>query len=146
MYPLIRDGDWIEVIPVSIGEIRIGDVIFFRSGSHLFAHRVTRRLDGDGGIHLSTRGDRHLLGERPVDLGTDLIGRVQTVYRGRRVIRLDRGLSGFLGQLIVRSRTAHLCVWGLGRIWSRCTRLVQELVPFRTGFRDEPRASRSKET
>ncbi len=140
MYPFIRDGDWAEIVPVPVDEIRVGDVVFSRTGPQLFAHRVIRRISGEQKIQLITRGDNHLREERPVDPAADLIGRIQTVYRGHRRIRMDRGLPGYLGKLVARSTAVHFCIcWG-GRIWMRGTGLLRRLVPPGANHQHRPQA------
>ena len=138
MYPFIRDGDWAEIVPVSAEEIHVGDVVFSRTGQQLFAHRVIRRVPGEQRVLLITRGDNHLREERPVDPSADLIGRVQTVYRGCRTIRLDRGLASYLGKLVARNRIAHFCVWSLGRIWRRAAGLLHQGVLSGTRHQGKP--------
>jgi hypothetical protein len=126
MYPFIRDGDCVEVVPVSADDVCVGDVVLSRTGRQLFAHRVIRRIPGEQKVELITRGDNHFHEERPVDSAADLIGRIQTVYRGCRMIRLDRGLRGYLGKLVAQSGIARFCVWWAGRIWKRGEDLVRQ--------------------
>ena len=140
MYPFIKDGDWAEIVPVPVDEIHVGDVILSRTGRQLFAHRVIRRIPGEQNIHLITRGDNHLREERPVDPAADLLGRIQVVYRGHRMIRIDRGLSGCLGRLAARSRIAHTCIWGMARTWKRGTWLLRQSVLPGTRHQDKPQA------
>jgi len=140
MYPFIRDGDWVEIVPVPVDEICIGDVILSRTGLQLFAHRVIRRIPGEQNIQLITRGDNHLREERPVDPDADLIGRIQIVYRGRRMIRLDCGLPGCLGKLAARSRIAHSCIWGMAHIRQRGVWLLHRFVLSSPRHQDKPQA------
>jgi len=122
MYPSIRDGDVVEIAPVPMHEIGVGDVIFYRAGRRLFVHRVIEYCPEGPGLHLVTRGDALCVPDRPVQEEADMIGRVEAVYRGQRAIRLDRGLVRYGGGLIARSRVVHLCVRWAGRVWRRARR------------------------
>ena len=110
MYPLIRDQDVLEVAPVVFGELGAGDVVFFRSGSRLLAHRVVGTVATAHETLVRVRGDALVREDPPVGEG-DLVGRVTLVHRpyrqGHRVIRLDRGVVHWLGVLVARSRIAH---------------------------------------
>jgi signal peptidase I len=124
MAPLIRDGDVIRVIPVSVDQVAVGDVILFRTGTGLLAHRVIERDQDPTGVRLITRGDGHWFADAPLDNAENLIGRVERVQRGRQIVRLDRGLAGSLGRLVARNRAAHLVVRRLGWIWWRCGQIT----------------------
>ena len=116
MYPFLKEGDVVEVAPIQIGEVEQGDVVFFRSGDRLLAHRVIEIAEDDLETHLMTRGDVFRQADPPVN-EESLIGLVKIVYRARRgrvdAIRLDRGLTRRLGLLMARSRAVHRCVRGL---------------------------------
>jgi hypothetical protein len=133
MYPIIRDGDKVEVAPAMIDEIDVGDVVFFRSGDRLLAHRVVGFVSDGGCTSLRARGDRFRQEDPPFGQA-DLVGRVATVFRDRRgsqrVIRLDRGLSRYLGSLVARSRVVHRCFrWG-ARTMQRFENLTARVLSF----------------
>ncbi len=112
MYPLIRDRDEIRVSPVTIDDINVGDVAFFRSGDRLLAHRVVGHLTDGGSTSLRARGDRFRQEDPPFGQ-SELVGRVVAVFRNRRgsqrMIQLDRGFSRFVGIFITHSRVANHC-------------------------------------
>jgi signal peptidase I len=60
MYPLLDWDSIVVIVPASLSEIRVGDVVCFRDKdsdvSHTILHRVERILVKDG--RLVTRGDR----------------------------------------------------------------------------------------
>lgn len=130
MYPMLRDGDVVEVVPVQIGEVEVGDVVFFRFGDRLLAHRVVETVVDDREIHLRTRGDRYLQREPPIG-EADLVGLVAVVHRmghkGEYTIRLDQGSSKWLGVLIARSRLVHRSMRGLVRVVRRGRNVVEGL-------------------
>lgn len=110
MYPLIKDGDVLEVSPVPWCKVRSGDVLFYRSGDRMLAHRALGRCSGESESRMRVRGDGFLQEDPPI-CERDMIGRVDAVYRpGRRKLRLirqDRGIARGLGVLMARSRLAH---------------------------------------
>lgn len=120
MYPFLKDKDVVEISPIQFDEVGIGDVVFFRSGDRLLAHRVVGAVSDEQGIRLRVRGDRFRQ-EDPLLAESDLIGKVEVIHRerrlGRRVIRLDQGLAKSLGRLVAQSRFVHRCVrWGAGGV------------------------------
>lgn len=144
MYPIIRDGDKINVAPAVIDEIDVGDVVFFRSGERLLAHRVVGYVSVDGCTGLRARGDRFRQEDPPFGQA-ELIGRVATVLRCRRgsqrAIRLDRGLTKCAGSLVARSRVVHHCFrWAAGAM-QRIENLTAKVLSF---LHDWCRAVRSQ--
>ena len=95
MGPTIRDGETITVAPAEPGEITVGDIVAYRRGCHVIAHRVVRfgrRDRADGEILL--RGDAACTVDAPVAPG-QILGKVVSVERRGR-------------QLSVSSRPAKL--------------------------------------
>ncbi len=109
MYPLLRDGDLVDIVPISPKQVRIGDIVFFRSGRRLLAHRVIKRTVEGRSVRLITQGDSLPTADRPIDDEADLLGRVEIVYRNGRAIRLDRGMIGLIGRLLAGHRWLHRC-------------------------------------
>ena len=110
MYPLVREGDVLQVVPVSFSELGIGDVVFYRSGDRLLAHRVIGFVFEADQVRIRARGDGFLQEDPPVS-EPDVVGRVEAIHRpwrGReRIIPLDRGIRHRLGILVARSTLAH---------------------------------------
>jgi hypothetical protein len=123
MYPMIKAGDVLEVRPISWRNVRLGDVLFYRSGERMLAHRVIGCFGGEPGNSIRARGDAFLQEDPPV-CEPDVIGRVDAIYRpgrgGLRRIRQDRGMARELGVLVARYKFVHRSVrWaarGLYRI------------------------------
>jgi len=64
MYPTIRNGDVITVMPIETASITIGDIILYRHKSGVTAHRVIRIAKRDGIIvlhHMHLQLHTHLL-------------------------------------------------------------------------------------
>jgi signal peptidase I len=131
MYPFIREGDALEVTPVSFHELGIGDVVFYRSGSRLLAHRVVGFVSEADQVYIRARGDCFLQEDPPVG-EHDVVGRVERIYRPRRgrerMLRLDRGVRRGLGVLVARSTVVHHSVRWVARTFYRVDKAVKGLA------------------
>jgi SOS-response transcriptional repressor LexA len=115
MAPLIRDGDILTVSPVHAEELKVGDVILHESGDRqAVAHRVIGRSREDGEVALTTCGDRTPAYPESVR-GASVLGKVVQLERGRRRVRLDRGLWPAAGALWVRLLPLRLRLIGFAR-------------------------------
>lgn len=120
MFPFLRDGDIIEVVPAGIEDLHVGDIIFYRSGNRLLAHRVVGFIATPEGRCARARGDAFLQEDPPIAEAA-LIGRVELVSRlrrdGWRQIPLNRGWVRSTGVVVARSKVAHRGVRWLSRTW-----------------------------
>jgi signal peptidase I len=86
MHPTIREGEAITVARVQPAEIQRGDVILYRVGRGVIAHRVTRAARNPGGALVFTpRGDASQGRDRPVE-ELAILGRVVSVERNGRAL------------------------------------------------------------
>jgi len=99
MYPSIREGELITVEPVQPSDVKLGDIVLYRSQRGLIAHRVvgTEREQGTStqssvlSPHYFLQGDASLSCDQPV-AGQQILGRVVRVQRnGRSVALATRG-------------------------------------------------------
>ncbi len=113
MYPCIRDGDTVEVIPVTPEQVRPGQILFCRRhDGRPVAHRVVDVIRGAGDTRVFLRGDTTSGGGESIPV-TSIIGQVIAVKRqGKRC-----ELTGFRGWLWSR-RGFRLLVQG----WLRARR------------------------
>ncbi|HEX3576945.1 MAG TPA: S24/S26 family peptidase [Thermoanaerobaculia bacterium] len=81
MYPAIRSGDYLHIVPCDASELRRGDVILAMTERGLTAHRIVRIRDGEGGLRITMRGDNALRSDDPV-AADDILGRVERVENG----------------------------------------------------------------
>lgn len=118
MYPMIKEGDVLEVMPVPWRKVRVGDVLFYRSGERLLVHRVIGRCSDEPGDRIRARGDAFLQADPPI-CEQDMVGRVDAIYRpGRRrlrPIRQDQGIARWLGVMVARSKFVHRSVRWVAR-------------------------------
>ncbi len=101
MFPVLRPGDRLVVLPYGEGRIRAGDVVVFRPPcSHeVQVHRVVQV--GKAGVR--TRGDanRHL--DPWLLQPHELLGKVMAVRRGRRTLTIAGGAQGRLMGLCIHA-------------------------------------------
>jgi signal peptidase I len=114
MYPAIRSGEIIHVAPLSSDDVRIGDVLLCRQGSRVLVHRLVAITNPGEERHFHLRGDAKGGCDRPIS-ATDIIGRVDAVYRDAREIRLDAWSQRIRhrvrrGALHLRARVAAISV------------------------------------
>lgn len=128
MFPFIRNGEIVEVEPVDIGQIRVGDIVFYRTWSgRILAHRVIKKRKGEKGVVLMTKGDAV---PRPDVLvyPDQVLGRVVVVERSGRNIRFDNGLHRLVG--VLYARVSPFSSW-IYLILGRVKRAMRYLWPNR---------------
>lgn len=101
MHPVIRNGDYLQVVPCAPSELRRGDVILAATARGLTAHRIVRV----SGRLIITRGDNSLRSDPPVDAAS-VIGRVAEVEQitgdSRKIdrsVKIIRFAVTFIGHL-----------------------------------------------
>jgi hypothetical protein len=86
MHPIVKDGDMISVEPVALADIKKGDIILYRSGMGVIAHRLIRiEMRNDSAPRFILRGDALSSPDERVD-SRDVLGKVVCVERGNRRI------------------------------------------------------------
>jgi len=81
MYPAIRSGDYLEIAPCPVSQLRLGDVILAMTKRGLTAHRIVRIRDAEDAVRITMRGDNALRSDPPV-APEDVLGRVERVENG----------------------------------------------------------------
>jgi signal peptidase I len=88
MYPTINAGELITVMPIATDDVRVGDIILYRSEKSVIAHRVEKIDKSFHGVtRLLLRGDASESRDQPV-LSEQILGRVVAVERGGRQFNL----------------------------------------------------------
>ena len=99
MYPFIKHGDFLEVEPVEVASIKVGDVVLCcYGGETLVTHRVVGVSAKDGCVVLDLKGDWTPRAD-PLVYPEQVLGRVVAVERGEKRTRLNTGprrLGGIL--------------------------------------------------
>jgi peptidase S24-like protein len=116
MYPIIRDGDIVEVAPVRASQLCRGDVLLCRIGDAAIAHRLVGFNNSADRTALVLRGDAAFAKDAPVPF-TSVIGRVTDVRRDgneRRLATPGARLSGLIVSHLWRAKR-----WVVQRFWAR---------------------------
>lgn len=100
MCPLIRDGDILEVQPIEVAEVRLGDVIFFQGHrGNMLAHRLVHKTQAENGeTTLIAKGDAASQFDQPVR-PDQLFGKVISIERRQKRVELDSRLIKLMGLL-----------------------------------------------
>lgn len=127
MLPGIRNGNVIQVEPVDVTSLRLGDIIFYcADGSRHIAHRLISKRLVQGRMMFFTRGDSLPWSAVEQVEPEQVLGRVVAIewLPGLR-LRLDSGLGRSLGLLL--SRISPLVSWTytpLSRLKGGCLRAL----------------------
>jgi signal peptidase len=116
MKPTIREDETITVDPITPLAVRKGDIILYKNGTGVIAHRVVRIEKQNPSRPQDTfilRGDASILDDKPVAPG-QVLGKVISVERGGRTIDL-------YSRRVKTMRTARLLA-------SRLKRLIKPLI------------------
>ncbi len=95
MYPSIQEGELITVEPVAARDVKLGDIILYRSERGLLARRLVGSSPTQSSVlsphHFLLRGDASLCCDQPV-AAHQILGRVVGVKRdGRSIALATRG-------------------------------------------------------
>jgi len=86
MYPSIREGEVITVEPVRASDVKLADIVLYRSERGLIAHRVVEIASRDARV-FRLQGDASLSCDQPV-AAEQILGRVVGVERNGRSVAL----------------------------------------------------------
>ncbi|MBV7328942.1 signal peptidase I [Chloroflexi bacterium TSY] len=98
MLPLIQDGDSVRIVH-DVSSVRQGDIVVFRYGGQLIAHRVMRVHNEPPVVMFMTKGDNTVSFDAPVR-ADQVIGRVSALQKGDRYIVLDTLAWRVAGRLV----------------------------------------------
>ena len=109
MHPTIREGEAITVAPARPARMRRGDVILYRVGRGVIAHRVAAIERGPAGaLTFIPRGDASQGRDDAVEEGA-ILGRVVAVERGGRA--LNPAACRARSFAVAWAAAAHLMQW-----------------------------------
>ena len=121
MYPSLLNGDRVRVVPTTVEEVRIGDVVVRLGEPGPMIHRVVGWWWTQGGWRMLTKGDRSRWFDPPLHPG-HLVGRVVALVRDGHV----RPLEGVGARLRGRGRAAaSFTVGAMWEAWDRGCRAAR---------------------
>jgi|GEM_PF-395819 len=102
MYPFIRDGDVINIQPVNVNTLKVGNIAFYRSvGNRLVAHRIINKDYYNDELILTTRGDALWSSNEQV-AANRILGQVVSVQRGQKVVKFNEGFWNLVTHLWIK--------------------------------------------
>jgi hypothetical protein len=101
MTPTIKETEKITVKPATPSEVRVGDIVLYRKGGKLTAHRVMKT----GSRRFIVRGDALRDSDPPVE-AAQILGKVVSVERAGRCVSLTGRAARFLHR--ARSRLSQI--------------------------------------
>jgi len=88
MLPLIKNGDWIEVVMIhEISSLKIGDIILFRRPSDFLLHRVVKMSED----LIWTKGDRNRTIDAPINR-SDVLAKLTKIQKNNTWIDMETTL------------------------------------------------------
>jgi len=99
MLPWVRPGDVAILRKVSPDEIACGDIVLFARDGRFIVHRVVERCVRNGRSLLVTKGDGNPHPDNAL-IPSEILGRVERIYRGDRRIDFHSREKRALGMLI----------------------------------------------
>ena len=106
MYPTIREGEAITVEPILPSEVKVGDIILYRSDDSVIAHRVARIERGENdGRRFILRADTWGEYDEPVH-ADQVMGKVVSTERGGRSI--NPYCTGARARLLIHTIASRL--------------------------------------
>lgn len=108
MIPTIWPGETVEISPISIEDVIVGDLIAFQRIHHIVVHRVIRKQNAESYFLLKSQGDSNLKEDEPIT--TDIfLGKVSVPFKivgiqksPLPIYRLIFSLIAFLFNLVYR--------------------------------------------
>jgi hypothetical protein len=143
MFPLIRRGSSIQIEPVRLEDLRVGDLIVYQTPAEvLVAHRLIKKYSGKDGMILVTKGDAFPGSAAQIE-PQRVLGRVVSVdlCKGRKLM-IDTGWGRLLGIWLGRASPFISRIYPpLRRLRCSLGRLLQHLgdrKPDRLDYRGTP--------
>ncbi len=106
MLPWVRSADVVILRKVSPDEVQCGDIVLFRRDDRFFVHRNVESFTWGGRKFIVTKGDANPHADGVIAM-SEILGRVERIYRGGRRIEFHSREKRAMGVLIARisSRT-----------------------------------------
>ena len=110
MNPTIREGERITVEPVASSDVRVGDIVLYRTHRAVLAHRVMTIESRDSAGHIFVlRGDASSTCDESAESG-QILGRVVSVEREGRCVDLSSRRAKMAHKLRVCASRLKQCV------------------------------------
>lgn len=112
MFPVIWEGDILEIEPVGLEDVIAGDIVLYRLGALTFAHRLVKTYLRDGCLYALTSGEkgyRNGLFYEPKGIPSEsIIGKITGIKRGKSRVKPD---AAELNKSSLMKGIVKLAVW-----------------------------------
>ncbi len=88
MYPTLRTGDKGIVQKWNANDVKIGDIVVFKTNNKLVAHRLIDIYYREGVRIFIAKGDKNNHTDEPFD-GSAIVGKITSFQRKKRILRMD---------------------------------------------------------
>jgi signal peptidase I len=103
MSPTILNGDIITVAPVALDDVATGDILLYRDGDRVLAHRLVGLTAPGHECQFRLRGDANIRCDRPV-VTAQIVGRVAAIERGGRTVAMRATVAGIRRTSVIMRR------------------------------------------
>ena len=110
MWPFLRGGEKLIVKRTATEDLKIGDIIIYRTKDPLACHRLIKKIKKEGKYIFYVRGDNSTSLPEPI-AEEMFLGKVVSIVKDANVIALNRLKWRFINRVIVL--VAPLISWGV---------------------------------
>ncbi len=101
MFPLIRPGDILHIVPKGPEDIQIGDIVVFKRNYTLFSHRVIDKGEDNGRPFVVTKPDNTTEYTDGKIFSGPVIGIVRKIERNGKIVKPANPSNGFESNLLL---------------------------------------------
>ncbi len=137
MLPFVRDGARLTIVGADSTLLRVGDIIVYRAGNRLLAHRIVRVDWSEAHPRLYARGDAS--SGLPEEVHPEqVLGLVVQVTHGTRTIDPRSTLRRAMGLAWIAATPVGQALLGLAVFAWSAVRRLGGVLSINTKVRDEP--------
>jgi signal peptidase I len=119
MFPFLKEGDVALIKKVEINALKIGDVIVFKHGQKMIAHRLMEINQNEEHYTLTTKGDTSKKID-PLFNEADYVGKIISFNRKEKNIVITTKFYEIFGKIMVKTSRLNTPFFVLNkRIWRR---------------------------
>jgi signal peptidase I len=116
MYPFLRNGDIGLVKKICISNLKIGDVIVFKTSEKLIAHRLLKIIYRNKKLSLITKGDSLLKKDCPIS-EENYIGKIVSFDRKNKTVDIETEYFIKLNYIISKTSIVLVIIYIFVRIY-----------------------------
>jgi signal peptidase I len=102
MFPFLKEGDVALIKKVEITALKIGDVIVFKQGEKMIAHRLFEIVKNGEHFTITTKGDTSQNND-PIFTEKEYVGKIISYNRKEKKITITTKFYELIGRIIVKT-------------------------------------------